>query len=178
MRGFLWMGSLMMWIGILTIFGGTFFAMSDSIYQCVTGYGCDDVWKTAARLFGQPQVEMADSVDSIIQKTEDGTISKLELDAYRKNIIAAFLTTLILFVVFTWLFTKMMTTLSGTDYMVAMLFAIMTIAIIQLVVGYFVYGDVRMPFIGFIKLFEHPEVMVGAINYSELLPMNQTLPEG
>lgn len=178
MKGFLWLGGILKWVGIFAIFGGSFFALTDAGYQCITGYGCDDVWKTAANLFLMPQVQMAEAIDTINKRTADGTITDTEADMLRKEIIAAILITVLLFIMFTWIFVKSMTTLNATDILFAAFLGLVTIAVLQMAVSYWMNGELTMPFIGFIKLMQSPEVLISTINYSEVLPLNQTLPEG
>lgn len=188
MKGFLFMGPIFMWIGILSIFGASFFMLTDAGYQCITGYGCDDVWVAAGRFFLAPQLDMAHSVDNIMELNEklgSDSYSDLEKDNftfqkqnYQKQIIASFFITLILFLLFCWLFIKSMTTLNATDYFFAAILAIAVMGMLQIVIGYIMTGEFSMPFIGFIKLFEHPEVMINLINYTEVLPLNQSLPTG
>jgi heme A synthase len=178
MKGFLWLGGILKWVGIFAIFGGTFFALTDAGYQCITGYGCEDVWRTAARLFLTPQVEMSEAIDLMNAKTADGTLTEFEADSYRKQIIASILITVLLFILFTWMFTKAMTTLNATDIMFAAILGLVAIAVLQLVIGYWLNGELTIPFIGFIKLMQTPGVLISTINYSEVLPLNQTLPEG
>ena len=176
MKGFLYLGSIFMWIGIMSIFGGTFFMLTDAGYQCITGFGCDDVYTAAGRFFLAPQIDMANAIDKINAGVESGEIDEYMVSTYQKQILASILITLLLFIVLTWLFIKSMTTLNATDYMFAGFLAIAMIGALQIGIGYFLTGEFSMPFIGFIKLIETPEVLIGVINYSEVLPLNQTIP--
>ena len=165
-----------MWLGILSIFGGTFFAMTDAGYQCISGYGCEDVWRAAAKLFLMPQVAMGEAIDTINQKTADGSITMADMNSNRNQIIASILTTAILFIFFTWVFTKTITTLNATDLMAAALLSLVTIAIMQVGLDWFTTGSINhWPFVGFMKLWANPGVLISTINYSEVLPLNQTL---
>lgn len=177
-----------MWIGVFSIFGASFFMMTDAAYQCVTGFGCDDAIVSAGRLLLAPQMDMGNSIDRVVAINEEIATEQLsesdiaalryEASSYQKQIIASIMITVLLFILFTWLFIKSMTTLNATDYMFAGFLALAVIAALQIGIGYFIYGEFSMPFIGFIKLFENPEVLIGVINYSEVLPMNQSIPNG
>lgn len=177
MKGFLHLGTLFMWIGVLSVFGGTMFMLVDSSVQCVAGYGCDDLLTAATKLFLAPQVEMAESVDAIHIQADSGELDIEKLTYHRNRIIASILITFVLFVLFTWIMVKSMTTLNGSDYLAAMFVALMCIAALQLIVEYFVEGTISVPFLGFVKLVMHPEVLIGTINYSEVLPLNTTINE-
>ena len=176
MKGFLHLGSIFMWVGIMSIFGGTFFMLTDAGYQCITGYGCEDVYTAAGKFFLAPQIDMGNAIDKINYGRESGGMEEYEVAMYQKQILASILITIFLFVVFTWFFIKSMTTLNATDYLFAMILSIAMIGILQVAVGYFLNGEFSMPFIGFIKLFQTPDVLISVINYSEVLPLNQSLP--
>lgn len=169
------MGALLKWVGIFSIFGATFFMLTDAGTQCVLGYGCDDLWTAMGRLFLAPQLEMAESVDSIVQGEAAGTLSGNDLTVYRKQIIASLLVTVLLIVLFTWLFTKTITTLNATDIFAAFMLSLVTIALLHIVIGYFINGGLNIPYLGFYKLWKNPDVLIGVINYSEVLPLNQTI---
>ena len=176
MKGFLFLGSIFMWVGIMSIFGGTFFMMTDAGYQCITGFGCDDVYTAAGKFFLAPQIDMANAIDKINDGLVTGDMEPYEVAAYQKQVLASILITILLFVVLTWFFIKSMTTLNATDYLFAGFLALAAIAALQVVVGYLLTGQFSMPFEGFIKLFQTPEVLIGVINYSEVLPLNASLP--
>ena len=165
-----------MWIGIFTIFGATFFAIIDASTQCVLGYGCDDIWSAMAKLFLVPQIEMGNAIDAINMKVADGTITEMDHTFYRKQIIAALLVTVILFIIFYKGAVKSVTTLNFGDRLGAAMIAIAIIAALQVIFGWLLYGEFFIPFIGVIKLFQTPDVLIAVINYSEVLPLNTTIP--
>lgn len=165
-----------MWIGIFSVFGASFFMMTDAGYQCVTGYGCDDLGIAAGRFFLAPQIDMANAIDNIKMQEESEELNEYEVSTYKRQIIASALVTLLLVILFTWLIAKSMTTLNGFDYFLAFICALAIISLLQIIIGYIITGEFIMPFIGFIKILQYPEVLIGVINYSEVLPLNQSIP--
>lgn len=177
MKGFLGIGTIFMWLGIFTIFGGAVYGAIDDATVCVLGGGCNPLVNSMGKLVFAPQQKMADAIDDYVLKNEAGTLTEAEASYARNQIVSGALIFVVLFVLLYWVGTKLFSIINFFDRIMVAFFVICALAASQMIFTYLTTGIISMPFIGFIKLYFHPEVLIGIINTSEMLPLNMTINE-
>lgn len=166
---------LFMTVGIITVLGQTALSFADDAAQCVTGYGCEPLWENFARLVVQPSQNVEKYTLALKEGMESGTMDQYYASWLRMNLLI----NVIMFFVewyFIYRFSKWMgTTLSGWDKIWAGWTALAIMALLHIGLSLLVFGELSIPFIGFVHLFMNLDVVFGLINFTEVLPLNATI---
>ena len=170
-KGFLALGYIIMIVGALSIFGATFFAMADDSIMCMSGNGCGNLATNLGKFLVAPQLRMSEAID--ILNTPD--LEPALASHFRNEIIMSIAIFLLLFIIIFWLMVKLVTTMNFFDYIVAFILTIVIMMIMEMAIMWLMTGTVHIPFQGWFKLVQNPAIMIDTINYSELLPLNNSI---